>query len=69
MLHKIGRRKFTQKIGSATVGFLALGHKGAAQGFPANEVLNIGCIGSRNTLSKTNADACGGSWCAVGGRV
>ena len=44
--NKIGRRDFAATVGLGTAGLVATGMAGAARGYPANETLNVGCIGT-----------------------
>lgn len=40
------RREFLEQLGIGAAGLAAAGYAGTAYGFPANETLNIGCIGT-----------------------
>ncbi len=57
--NKIGRRDFATAVGMGTAGFVTTGMTGAVRRYPANETLNVGCIGTggrcrmlMNTLAK-----------------
>jgi len=41
-----GRREFLESLGIGTAGLLVGGYAATAQGFQANETLNVGCIGT-----------------------
>jgi hypothetical protein len=40
------RREFLETIGYTTAGLVAAGYSATAQGFQANETINVGCIGT-----------------------
>ena len=40
------RRDFLETVGIGTAGVLAAGYTATANGFPANETINVGCIGT-----------------------
>ena len=48
----MNRREMLELMGSATAGLLHAGYTATAFGYPSNEKLNVGCIGSGGRCRK-----------------